>query len=311
MTKYGMPYRGSKQAIADDIIAVLPSGKRFIDLFGGGFAMSQCALMSGKYDKVVYSDYNEPLIRLLRDAFAGQYNYTMFVPEFITREEFFARKDTDAYVRWIWSFGNNGKDYLFAKDLEPKKHALHDFVVLNKRCEFVDGLLGKDFELPDADIKTRRLAYGRRIKELDKRCDLEHLQQLERLQQLECLEQLEHLERLQGTCVAKPLDGGAFPDSQLEMICRSYTEYEYEDGDVVYCDPPYDNRKNKRNYYSCDFDFSAFLDWVATRDYPVYFSSYPIEDGRFELVWNKEKNTAFPAQNNGVRNLECLYRNKI
>ena len=79
MTKYGIPYSGSKQAIADDIIAVLPSGKRFIDLFGGGFAMSQCALMSGKYDKVVYSDCNEPLIRLLRDVFAGQYNYTMFV----------------------------------------------------------------------------------------------------------------------------------------------------------------------------------------------------------------------------------------
>ena len=302
MTKYGIPYIGSKQAIADDIIAVLPSGKRFIDLFGGGFAMSQCALMSGKYDKVVYSDCNEPLIRLLRDVFAGQYNYTMFVPEFITREEFFARKDTDAYVRWLWSFGNNGETYLFAKDLEPKKHALHDFVVLNKRCEFVDGLLGKDFELPDADIKTRRLAYGQRIKELGKRCGLEQLEQLGRL---------ERLKRIQETCVTKPLDGGASPDSQLEMICRSYTEYEYEDGDVVYCDPPYDNRKNKQNYYSCDFDFSAFLDWVATRDYPVYFSSYPIGDSRFELAWSKEKNTSFSPWNNGVRNLECLYRNKI
>ena len=163
----------------------------------------------------------------------------------------------------------------------------------------MDGLLGKDFELPDADIKTRRLAYGRRIKELGKRCALEQLERLERLK------------RIQETCVTKPLDGGASPDSQLEMICRSYTEYEYEDGDVVYCDPPYDNRKNKRNYYSCDFDFSAFLDWVATRDYPVYFSSYPIGDSRFELAWSKEKNTSFSPWNNGVRNLECLYRNKI
>lgn len=33
---YGMPYQGSKNAIAEDIIDFLPSGKRLVDLFGGG-----------------------------------------------------------------------------------------------------------------------------------------------------------------------------------------------------------------------------------------------------------------------------------
>ena len=37
MAQYGIPYMGSKDKIADDILSVLPRGKRFVDLFGGGF----------------------------------------------------------------------------------------------------------------------------------------------------------------------------------------------------------------------------------------------------------------------------------
>lgn len=33
---YGMPYLGSKNSIAEDIIDFLPSGNRLVDLFGGG-----------------------------------------------------------------------------------------------------------------------------------------------------------------------------------------------------------------------------------------------------------------------------------
>lgn len=35
-TNYGMPYLGSKNKIAEDIIDFLPSGNRLVDLFGGG-----------------------------------------------------------------------------------------------------------------------------------------------------------------------------------------------------------------------------------------------------------------------------------
>lgn len=33
---YGLPYRGSKNKIAEALIWALPDGKRFVDLFGGG-----------------------------------------------------------------------------------------------------------------------------------------------------------------------------------------------------------------------------------------------------------------------------------
>ena len=33
---HGMPYKGSKSKIAEDIIKCLPSAEYFVDLFGGG-----------------------------------------------------------------------------------------------------------------------------------------------------------------------------------------------------------------------------------------------------------------------------------
>ena len=61
MSKYGMPYKGSKDKIAEKIISVLPDADCFVDLFGGGGAISHCAAMSGKYKKVIYNEF-EPLV---------------------------------------------------------------------------------------------------------------------------------------------------------------------------------------------------------------------------------------------------------
>lgn len=35
MSKYGIPYKGNKSKIAEEILTELPSGKRLVDLFGG------------------------------------------------------------------------------------------------------------------------------------------------------------------------------------------------------------------------------------------------------------------------------------
>ena len=77
MSNYGIPYQGSKAQIADDIIDNLPSGKRFVDLFGGGFAMSHCALLSKKYKTVYYNDYNPLIVDLVKNAIQGKYKITL------------------------------------------------------------------------------------------------------------------------------------------------------------------------------------------------------------------------------------------
>lgn len=49
----------------------------------------------------------------------------------ISREDFVKLKDTDPYVRYCWSFGNNGRSYLYGRFIEPWKKALHYKRVFN------------------------------------------------------------------------------------------------------------------------------------------------------------------------------------
>ena len=53
---YGVPYQGSKNRLAKELVALLPSGERFVDLFAGGCAMTHAALASGKYDCALTND---------------------------------------------------------------------------------------------------------------------------------------------------------------------------------------------------------------------------------------------------------------
>ena len=56
-----MPYKGSKTAIAEQIINILPEADWFCDLFGGGGAVTHCAALSMKYKNVMYNEL-EPVV---------------------------------------------------------------------------------------------------------------------------------------------------------------------------------------------------------------------------------------------------------
>jgi site-specific DNA-adenine methylase len=300
MTLYGIPYQGSKTKIAPNIIGVLPNGKRFVDLFGGGFAMSHCARLSNKYDVVLYNEINPLLPPLITDALIGRYNYNRFKPEFITREEFYKRKDKDGYIRYIWSFGNSGKEYMFGSDLEPLKKEAHDFVVFGKPTTHFKSA---EKWVTSKDIHKRRLQFCGYFRKNKKRFDIEQLERLERLEQLErCprfdLQQLEQLERLQQLEQLEQLE------QRVQISCGSYEKYEHEDGDIVYCDPPYEGTAD----YGDTFNHAAFYEWVATRPYQVWFSSYQgVKD--FRLVWAKQLRSSLGAGNSSI-NYECLYTNR-
>lgn len=124
MAKYGLPYQGSKSRLAERIVDLLPSATHFYDLFAGGCAVTHCAMLSGKFGNVHFSDTNDSVV-LFRDCLEGN------VPdgsEWISREEFFRRKDSDPYVRLVWSFGNNQRDYLYSREIEPYKKAVHEML---------------------------------------------------------------------------------------------------------------------------------------------------------------------------------------
>ena len=292
MSTWGIPYQGSKNSIAEDIIRYLPKGNRFVDLFGGGFAISHCALVSNKWNYVLYNDYSEQLTKLIIDAISGKFDYSVFKPEFITREEFHEKKHTNAYIKYVWSFSNSGKEYLFGKDLEPRKQSIHNWVVFGIKDEWFDKYFyDVDRYIKTDNIKGRRLLWKKYIEIIKKdKTDKNRVQQLERLERLANLQQLQQLERL----------------ANLQFTYGDYREYNHLDGDIVYCDPPYEGTAT---YDGAGFNHKEFYDWVASREYVVYFSSYRISDKRFEMVWAENKRSLMSGASENY-NYECIYSNR-
>lgn len=301
-TLYGIPYMGSKTKIAIDILRQLPSGKRFVDLFGGGFAMSHAAFLTGRYKDVLYNDFNPLIVNLVKGGLKGQYNYSLFQPKFITREEFYDKKETDGYIKYIWSFGNSGHEYMFSKEIEPLKHMAHDFVVFGRFNSGLDKIAPNIRQaVKSNNIHDRRMEFCGFVRRTAKRFDLQQLEQLERLQQKEKWEQLERLERLQQLEQLTRLEKRTIACSNI-----SYLDYEHQEGDIVYLDPPYEGTAE----YSGGFDHKKFYDWAATRDYQIWFSSYKnISDNRFKMVYAIRLKSSLGAGNKAV-NFECLYTNR-
>jgi len=255
---------GSKQFMCDKILKALPSAENFYDLFGGGFSVSHCALLINKWKSVFYNEIKSDVVDLVRDSINGKYNYSVFRPEWISKKDFLDRKGTDAYVRCIWSFGNNQKDYLFNQTLEKNKRSLHNAVIFGKFDDFAKKILGFDRWDKNLSLSDRRL-FSRQICSKGNK-QLRQLQQLERLQQLE---QLEQLERLQ----------------QLELSSLSYDDVKIKPNSIIYCDPPY---VGTSSYDTIQFDHNKFFSWVEANKHPVFFSEYKADD-RFELVFQKPR----------------------
>jgi site-specific DNA-adenine methylase len=119
MSRLGVCYQGSKNQIAKAIVAALPSGKRFCDLFAGGCAVTHAAILSHKYETYLLNDLHGFGVRLFRDAIEGKCNGAW--RHWVSREEFFAKRDTDPLVALCWSFGNNQAQYLYGKNVEERK----------------------------------------------------------------------------------------------------------------------------------------------------------------------------------------------
>lgn len=120
--KYGLPYKGSKNRLAERIVRLLPRRTNLVDLFCGGCAVSHAALLMGKFKHIYINDINWMCPTLFMDALQGKYaNDTRW----ISREDFFRLRDTDPYVAVVWSFGNNMRNYLYSKEIEPLKKAIH------------------------------------------------------------------------------------------------------------------------------------------------------------------------------------------
>ena len=274
--RYGVPYQGSKNSIATKIISFLPPAEKFYDLFAGGCAMTHAALVSGKYKTAIANDLYDDGIELFCNAIKGKYKNEK---RWISRDDFYRSKDSDVYVRFCWSFANNGCNYLYARSLEPWKRALHFARVYNDFSLFAEmGIItdGSSKDIKQHAEEYKRL-YCKYIKQTIEQPDLSRLEGLESWKLLESLERLQSLGRLQSLAV-------------------SYCDVPIEPNGIVYCDPPYEGACAKG--YKGEFDSTQFYQWAHEQNEPVFISSYTISDDRFTSVLELPKYNIMSSTSN-------------
>ena len=265
---FGMPYMGSKSSIATWVVSKLPAAEVLVEPFAGGGAVTHVALLSNKYKRVIANDITDSAL-VFKKAVSG---YFKNEKRWISREDFLKLKDSDPYVRYCFSFGNNQKHYCYNKDIEPYKRAFHYAVVFQDLDKFKE--LG--ICVPQATISSRkqidrRLSVSSYLKWLLKRGTgvKVQLQSLESLERLERLERLENLERLQN----------------LESYQGDYKSLQIPENSVIYCDPPY---KGTAGYLN-GFNHEEFYNWCLSQKQPIFISEYDMPQDLFMRVSAKSK----------------------
>ena len=310
---YGLPYKGSKNRIAKKILDTLPPAPVLYDVFCGGCAVTHAALLSGKYSRVVANDINGMIPHAFETAMTGGFSNE---DRWISRDDFQRLYKTDPYVAICFSFGNNLREYCYARELEPYKRALHyaifwkDIAPWAELCPETADALKKAVE-SEQDRHKRRIGAGRAIvtalkaglmngtidpavmnKPIYKKIRLHnklispHLESCERLERFERLKNLETLQTDESLCRLQRLGSleritDVHVPPVLTVTTGDYRALNFERGGIIYCDPPY---KSTEERYGREFDFDAFYSWCLHQANPVYISEYTMPEDLFAPV---------------------------
>ena len=272
---WGMPYMGSKNEIAWEVVQAMPKADVFVDLFCGGCAITHAAIVSKRWNRFVLNDIRPTADAFIRSIFTDLKEYERCV----TRAEF--KQSEDIIVKMLWSFGNDCSTYLWGSDIEQIK------------CNAVRMLTAKT-------LKERHDCFMRFVRDIENyKGFLESLQRLQRLNSLQSLQRLQRLNSLQSLQHLQRLNS-------LQSLQRDYMEVEIPRGSVVvYCDIPYKNTSG----YCREFDHEKFYKWFGSLDVPAFISEY---DAPFTLVaqFNKRVKKSANGKNSGtIEGLEKLYFN--
>ena len=312
MINYGIPYKGSKNKIAKDIISQLPSATHFYDLFGGGGAITHCALLSGKYKYVHYNELNPLVFKAFKMAVNGEFEGET---RWISREDFEKLKDTDPYVAICFSFGNDLKNYAYNKECEKFKKAVHYSIFFNDHSLLKEYIDLSNFNYSSENLKERRLELQRYLTVLLRENKLEvdyGISNSEILQSQNRLEKckeyfnsvgnvrnvIQNLERLERFESLENINNCGVLLSNL-----SYEQVPIESDSVIYCDPPY----KETGTYLDEFDHEKFYSWLRSLKQQVFISEYQMPND-FHEVFSIKKRVSF-SQKQNTQKVEKLFSN--
>lgn len=278
---------GSKEKVLgliDHILNREYKKEYFIDLFAGGLSVSNYALRTSKLN-VIANDINKYVISLYEELLNGGKNFEQVKYTWISRARFIEVRDKpEKYPEWfvgyvlnVWSFGCNQKDYLYAKDLEENKKAIHKAIVdcdysLMKNNEIFKGFESL-YEKEDLDYKKfplKRLTFMEQFKKIIYLKNGEKIyKELLRLEQLESLNQMEHLTAITDSTQFK--ERIKFYKMDWKELLNNIPP-EILEKSIIYCDPPYQDTKQYQ--FGKDFNYEEFWKWFRESPYSIYVSSY-------------------------------------
>ena len=332
---YGLPYTGSKSGIAEWLVERLPSCETFVDVFAGGCAVPDAMMLHNKAKRFILNDLQGDVPKLFVEALNG--DLEKYDPlHWVSREQFVAEKASNPFIRLVYSFGSRGDTYIYSKELEPYKKAIHYAIVEGEWSEFdrlcpevcsdtynaLKGLVGWN---------ERRLAFQRAVasslKGLISRnpyykspstlsgvhasAHLERTQRLMEIQNPYCrspnalrgTNASEHLERTQRIVELKT---PRLPSIKTES--KDYRDLVIPEGAVVFCDPPYKDSTVK--YNGRGFDHATFYDWCVdtAKTHPLFVTEYQIDDPRFTCIGEKARQITLNGVGSKGKKVERLYR---
>lgn len=283
--RYGMVYMGSKEQILHLIRYIFEreyKKRYFIDLFCGGFSVSNFALVNSNYI-VFANDINKYLIALIKAILNENSDLKTVKFNWVSREHFEEVRDNPGkYPDWyvglvlnVWSFGINQRHYLYGSDRDFYKKALHNALVFDDFSEIKKLKELEDFTVPEiirnVDYKrhyTKRTTFMQKFKKYAKEHEKEY-PVLKLLDQMQHLQQMEHLDAIkraiphQNRLNLSAMDWLDFYNSLPDVILKEA---------FIYCDPPYENKAQYQ--FGGEFDYEKFWQWFRTCPYSVYVSSY-------------------------------------
>lgn len=290
---YGLPYMGSKNKIAEWVLSYLPKAENFYDLFCGGCAITHCAMVHKKYENYIINDIKGIMPQLFIDCLNGKYKYEK---RWISRDEFFKLKDIDGYVHTCFSFGGKGQTYMFNKELEDIKKAVHYAICFDDYEQL------KKYELDYSELKNikgiqRKRIYTKQI--LDKYSKDGKVQKVgshytfngivnfDQIQNLECLSRLQNIEA----------------NGKVINFNKSYDEIEIKPNSVIYCDIPY---RNTGTYNEDAFDYDKFYNWALKQTEPIFISEYNMPSD-FVCIAERNKLSSMSPTSNSTKSIERIF----
>ena len=270
--KYGLPYKGSKNSIAQKIVDALPSGESFCDACCGGGAILMASALSGKYARVTGYDVNEAIVGLIRATMIdfGTIDYEHDLPS-VDRKAFFEARNrsagiSDWLVRYCYSFGTDGQTFLWSDEMHERFRLIEDAIRGNTLDE-----------------------RARAIQELANCKDA-----IEIMSRVEPFVRLRRIKNVEQTMMSRKTT------TRIDVEVKSMFDVDYEPFDVIYFDPPY---KSTKGYFKIKFDYSAFeklITRLRNEGKRVFVSEYSQPTDGFtcvaefskQVLINKTGNTA-------------------